>query len=105
MTIFTSTIVSNDVILPISQSKVILKVHIPLLCDQVPHDWQLKLIDNPGFGDARQHVAQIASESLHTSSVYMYLLETGSIGGELAARFFIDLSNKDQGNYIMHSLN
>lgn len=72
-------------------------MHIPLLCDQVPHDWKLTLIDNPGFGDARQNVAQIASESVYTSSVYIYLLETNSIGGQVAARFFMDLINKDKG--------
>ena len=86
-------------LLILSQSKIVLKVHIPLLSDQVPRDWQLKLIDNPGFGDARQHIAQIASESVHTSSMYIYLLEISSIGGELAARFFADISNKDKGSH------
>ena len=80
-----------------------MKVNIPLLSDQVPQDWQLRLIDNPGFGDARHHVAQVASESVHTSSMYIYLLETSSIGGVLAARFFKDLSCKDQGIGFMHA--
>lgn len=77
-----------------------LKVNIPLLCDKVPPGWQLCLTDNPGFGDARQHIEQIAVDSISTSIVYIYLLDVSNIGGIQAADFFWSLHQKDKGNYI-----
>ena len=59
----------------------VLKANIPILVGSVPDGWTVSLVDNPGFGEAKEHVSRLAGYS----SAYIYLLETGSIGGEAAA--------------------
>ena len=73
----------------------ILKVNIPLLADRVPPGWTVSLVDNPGFGEAKEHVVQLADASLITSTAYIYLLQTENIGGTEVADFFKELSQKD----------
>lgn len=78
-----------------------MKVYIPLLAERVPDGWTVKLVDNPGFGEAKEHVTQLADASLSTSSAYIYLLLVENIGGTEAKAFFKELSTKDKGNVIM----
>ena len=52
-------------------------------------------MDNPGFGEAKEHVSRLASVSMKISSAYIYLLETGSVGGEEAAKFFKKLMKRE----------
>ena len=77
---------------------VVLKVNIPLLAGRVPPGWTVSLVDNPGFGEAKEHVGQLDAASLVTSSAYIYLLQTENIGGTEAADFFKELIRKDKGN-------
>ena len=77
-------------------SAVVLKVNIPLLADKVPPGWTVSLVDNPGFGEAKEHVVQLADASLVTSSAYIYLIQTENIGGTEAAHFFKELTQKDK---------
>ena len=77
---------------------VVLKVNIPLLADKVPSGWTVSLVDNPGFGEAKEHVVQLADASLVTSSAYIYLIQTENIGGTEAAHFFKELNQKDKSN-------
>ena len=77
---------------------VVLKVNIPLLAGRVPPGWTVSLVDNPGFGEAKEHVVQLADASLVTSSAYIYLLQTENIGGTEAADFFKELTGKDKSN-------
>ena len=74
---------------------VVLKANIPLLVGSVPKGWTVSLVDNPGFGEAKEHVTHMASVSMRISSAFIYLLETGSIGGEEAAKFFKKLIEKE----------
>ena len=67
---------------------VVLKANIPILVGRVPTGWTVSLVDNPGFGEAKEHVSRLANVSMKISSAYIYLLETGSVGGEEAAKFF-----------------
>ena len=53
-------------------------------------------MDNPGFGEAKEHVVQLADASMVTSSAYIYLLQTEHIGGTEAAGFFKELIRKDK---------
>ena len=69
-----------------------------MLADKVPHGWTVSLVDNPGFGEAKEHVVQLADASLVTSSAYIYLLQTENIGGTEAAEFFKELIAKDKSN-------
>ena len=57
-------------------------------------------MDNPGFGEAKEHVVQLADASLVTSSAYIYLLQTENIGGTEAAEFFKELIRKDRSIMI-----
>jgi hypothetical protein len=68
------------------------------LADKVPSGWTVSLVDNPGFGEDKKHVVQLAEASLITSSAYIYLLQTENIDGVAAAAFFKDLCTRDKCN-------
>lgn len=83
-----------------------LNVNIPLLSNHVPQGWQLILTDNPGLGDARPLIEQLANESVLSSSVYIFLLEASSIGSTMAENFIKHLKAVDEGDdsncYMQH---
>ena len=73
-----------------------LKVNIPLLSGSVPPGWTVSIVDNPGFGEAKEHVTQLADASMVTSSAYIYLVQTENVGGKEAADFFKELQTIDK---------
>lgn len=73
----------------------ILQVNMPLLCGSVPSGWDVSIVDNPGFGEAKEHITQLAEASMLTSSAYIYLMQTENVGGREAAEFFKDLVKTD----------
>ena len=77
----------------------ILKVNIPLLLGSIPPGWEVSIVDNPGFGEAKEHITQLAEASMVTSSAYIYLMH---IGGKDAANFFKALQKTDEGMPSMH---
>ena len=77
-------------------SEIVLKVNIPLLADKVPSSWSVSLVDNPGFGDAHEHVSQLADASMVTSSAYIYLMQTESIDGTIMTEFFKEMKQRDK---------
>ena len=79
----------------------VLNVNIPLLSNHVPQGWQLMLTDNPGLGDARPLIEQLANESVLSSSVYIFLMETNSIGSTMAQNFIQHLNDVDGGKVII----
>ena len=83
------------------QKQIMLRVNIPLLSKRVPPGWCLSLFDNPGFGDERLHISQIANESVYSSSVYIYLLDLRNIGGDMVPKFLNELKEKDEGNFVL----
>ena len=76
-----------------------LKVNIPLLSGSVPPGWTVSIVDNPGFGEAKEHVTQLADTSMVTSSAYIYLVQTENVGGKEAADFFKELQTIDKCKY------
>ena len=84
---------------------VILKANIPLLAGKVPPGWTVSLMDNPGFGEAKEHVVQLAEASMVTSSSYIYLLQTENIGGTEAEEFFKELIRKDKSMLLQKTCN
>lgn len=54
-------------------------------------------MDNPGFGEAKEHVTQLADASMISSSAYIYLMQWENIGGKEAAEFFKELAASDKG--------
>ena len=82
----------------------ILKVNIPLLTGKVPPGWTVSLVDNPGFGEAQEHITQIADTSLLTSSAYIYLLETGNIGGKETTNFYKELNERDSCKLVLYDM-
>lgn len=75
----------------------ILKVNIPLLTGSIPPGWEVSIVDNPGFGEAKEHITQLAEASMVTSSAYIYLMQTEDIGGKDAEHFFKSLQKADEG--------
>ena len=55
------------------------------------------LTDNPGLGDARPLVEQLANDSVLSSSVYIFLMEASSIGSTMAQNFIKHLNDVDRG--------
>ena len=77
-----------------------LKVNIPLLSGSVPPGWTVSITDNPGFGEAMEHITQLAEASVVTSSAYIYLMQTENVGGREAADFFKELQRMDKSRYF-----
>ena len=78
-----------------------LKVNIPVLSGSMPPGWTVSIIDNPGFGEAKEHITQLAEASMATSSAYIYLIQTENVGGREAADFFKQLQSMDESRYLM----
>ena len=78
-----------------------LKVNIPVLSGSMPPGWTVSIIDNPGFGEAKEHITQLAEASMATSSAYIYLIQTENVGGREAADFFKQLQSMDKSRYLM----
>ena len=74
-----------------------LKVHLPILEEGSPSEWKVILVDNPGFGEDKECITQLATASLGTSSAYIYLMTTENIGGKAATDFFKTLQERDPG--------
>ena len=72
-----------------------LKVNIPVLSGSIPPGWTVSIVDNPGFGEAKEHVTQLAEASMVTSSAYIYLIQTENVGGREAANFYKELQRMD----------
>ena len=76
----------------------VLKVYLPILDEGSPLEWTVSLVDNPGFGEDKEYITQLASASMVTSSAYIYLMTTESVSGSSPAEFFKMLQEKDTGN-------
>ena len=74
-----------------------LKVNIPLLSGSIPPGWEVSIVDNPGFGEANDHITQLAEASMVTSSAYIYLMQVEDVGGKNAENFFKALQETDKG--------
>ena len=72
-----------------------------MLSSKVPPGWTVSLVDNPGFGDACEHISQLASASMIASSAYIYLMQTEYIGGKEVQEFFKELVAKDHGLFCL----
>ena len=81
----------------IEPPEVVLRVNIPMLSDKVPPGWTVYLVDNPGFGENKEQISQLAGASMKVSCAYIYLLSIDYIGGKAAASFFQELGEKDRG--------
>ena len=75
-------------------------MYIPVLNEGLPPGWIVSLADNPGFGEARECITQVANASMVVSSAYIYLMHPGSVSGTAAAEFFKELHAKDAGNFM-----
>ena len=82
-------------------SNLVLEVNIPMLDDGVPEDWKVSLVDNPGFGEAKECITELADASMVTSSAYIYLVQTENVGGKEAAAFFMELDKLDKGEEVL----
>ena len=74
-------------------------MYIPVLNEGLPPGWIVSLADNPGFGEARECITQVANASMVVSSAYIYLMQPGNVSGTAAADFFKELHAKDAGKY------
>ena len=80
--------------------------NVPLLADP-PAGWELVLVDTPGFGDASMNnVVASAEMLLTTSSIYLYVIDSGSTGDAVDAKNLWNIFNRDASKvmyiYTMH---
>jgi len=76
----------------------ILHVNIPAVSlSEIPHGWSICLTDNPGFGEANEHIKQLASISVQDSSAYVYVTNSDNVGSERDFKFFKQLAEHDRG--------
>ena len=86
------------------QKSYILYAHVPMLA-RAPAGWQLTLVDTPGFGEANMdNITSISKKLLTTSSAYLYIVDTGSIGDEMDATNMKHLFERDQGLLVYFEL-
>ena len=76
-----------------------LHVNIPAL-SEVPRGWSVSLADNPGFGEANEHIKQLANVSVQGSSAYVYVTNSDYVGSDTDFKFFKQLAEHDQGTVI-----
>ena len=74
-----------------------MRVSLPLLVEHVPLGWTVSLVDTPGFGEARQHIQQLAKDSVQLSAAYIFLVSNESIEASDVSETFKDLAKTDQG--------
>ena len=75
-----------------------LKVNLPILATEIEYPgWKVSLVDNPGFGEAKECISTMADASMKASCAYIYLLPAGSIGGKETMSFYKALNAKDTG--------
>ena len=79
-----------------------LKVNIPVFSGSVLPGWTVSIIDNPGFGEAKEQITQLAEASMVTSCAYIYLMQTENIGGKEAEDFFRELRRIDEGKFLWY---
>ena len=58
--------------------------------------WTISLVDNPGFGESKQCIAQATSESWESSTAYIYLTSKDSVGKLLEKEVFKSFYDKGE---------
>ena len=72
-----------------------------MLAENVPPEWIISLVDNPGFGDTKKHISQLAASSVSSSCAYIYLLQAENIDGIEADEFFKALHERDKSMLLV----
>ena len=78
----------------------LLRVNVPLLAEKVPEGWSVVLVDNPGFGEAKKHIAQVTNESWESSAGYVYITTAETKGLNKEEDLFKAFQNKGENNYL-----
>ena len=61
-------------------------------------------MDNPGFGESKQCIAQATSESWESSTAYIYLTSKDSVGKLLEAEVFKSFYDKGEKLYMRYAI-
>ena len=76
--------------------KCVLVTCVPFLAD-APLEWQVSLVDTPGFGEFESHVETLATEALKSSSAYMYITTYADLHSTANAANLKFILQHDQG--------
>jgi len=72
---------------------------IPIINPPQGTDWKIDLIDNPGFGDAKKGVSDLATAAVTSSSSYVYIMNYTQLGDHEDTKAFRLMAAKDKGNF------
>ena len=80
--------------------KCTLKTCVPFLAD-VPPEWDVSLVDTPGFGEFDSCVEALAKEALKSSSVCVYITAYNDLRAQANGDYLRFILQHDQGtSYI-----
>ena len=82
-----------------SQYRILMSV--PLLGNVLP-EWNVSLVDTPGFGEDNAKVSRAADAAMSASSACVYITTSGSLGSKTDTDCFKELHR--HGNYEYHSI-
>ena len=81
--------------------KCTLKTCVPFLAD-VPPEWDVSLVDTPGFGEFDSCVEALAKEALKSSSVCVYITTYNDLRAQANGDYLRFILQHDQGTSFMH---
>ena len=68
------------------------------ILQEAPEGWNLVLVDTPGFGEANiRHVTARTDILFSTSTAYLYIIDSGSMGDDVDAKKIKLLYQHDKG--------
>ena len=79
-----------------------LYVHAPVLSG-APDGWKVCLVDNAGFGEATEHIAQLASRNMRLSSAYIYLVSADCLHDAVDSESYKTLSIQDKSKHVLNT--
>ena len=72
---------------------------VPFLAD-APSEWQVSLVDTPGFGEYESRVETLATEALKCSSAYVYITTYADLHSKANADNLKFILQHDQGTVV-----
>ena len=70
---------------------------IPIIDPPLGTEWKIDLIDNPGFGEAKEGVSDLATTAVTSSSSYVYIMNYKQLGDDEDTKAFRLMAAKDKG--------
>ena len=84
------------------QIQIILNVNLPLIAQRDHPGWTVSLVDNPGFGEYHESIANEAQNSLQRSAAYIVLVGVEDIKDREIIATFMNIAKYNEGKLKYH---